>query len=268
MTPKKKPAALESTAGQSRHEPTTARVGEIVADTQQGGKPMLVIDGVMIRRDTAGRYCLNDLHKAAMAAGKATESQRPGEFIRAEGVQRFVGALDARQQTAGNPALSAVAIKTGRNGGTYAAELVAIRYAAWIDADFEVGVYLTFQDATRSRDTWTRERARLAAAHSVMSDILQDKRAEAGKDTEAHHYANEAKLINWALCGEFIGLNRDTMSRHDLALLTFLEQRNAVLIGRDLTYDQRKPMLKQAAIDWQTAWTHKRAQLAINGEAA
>ena len=247
----------------------SAQNSAIVADQPDGGKLALVIDGVMIRRDSAGRYSLNDLHKAAMACGKATEGHAPGQFLRNDGAQRFIAAFDARRTDVQNSTsvdakkiASVHSVKGGKNQGTYAAELVAIRYAAWIDADFEVGVYLTFQAATRSRDTWTRERARLAAAHSVMSGMLQDKRAEAGKDTEAHHYTNEARLINWAICGEFKKLDRDSLSTAELALLTFLGQRNAVLIGRGLTYDQRKPMLKQYAMDWQLD------RLAINGEAA
>ena len=47
-----------------------------------------------------------------------------------------------------------------------------------------------------------------------------------------------------------------------MALLTFLEQRNTILIGRELPYKQRKPMLKQYAMDW------KANLLAIDGEAA
>lgn len=30
-----------------------------------------------------------------------------------------------------------------------------------------------------------------------MSDALREDRADDGKATHAHHYANEAKLINW-----------------------------------------------------------------------
>ena len=237
-------------------------MSQIITRDYKGGSMLpLMIDGILIRRDAAGRYSLNDLHRAAIESGKATESQRPGEFLKTDGIQRFVAALDARNTDAKKVA-SVHSVKGGKNQGTYAAELVAIRYAAWIDADFEVGVYLTFQAATKSRDTWTRERARVAAAHSVMSEILHDTRADAGKATEPHHYANEARLVNWALCGEFTGLERDSLGATELALLVFLEQRNAVLIGRGLAYDQRKPMLRQYAMDWRID------RLAINGEAA
>ena len=46
-----------------------------------------------IRIDADGRFCLNDIHKAAMANGKATESQRPGAFLQSDGVKGFVAEL-------------------------------------------------------------------------------------------------------------------------------------------------------------------------------
>jgi hypothetical protein len=41
---------------------------------------LLVIDGVSVRRDLDGRYCLNDLHRAAVAAG-ANQPKNPQNFF-------------------------------------------------------------------------------------------------------------------------------------------------------------------------------------------
>ena len=76
-----------------------------------------------IRIDAEGRFCLNDIHKAAMANGSATESQRPGSFFQSESVQSFVEAVDE------NATIVAVKKTQGRNGGTYATELVAVMFA-------------------------------------------------------------------------------------------------------------------------------------------
>lgn len=224
-----------------------------------------IIESIPIRRDAQGRYSLNDLHRAAMMAGKATESQRPGEFLRSDGVRRFIAAFDARSTDmqnctstdAGKAAsvdarkiASVNSVKGGKNQGTYAAELVAIRYAAWIDADFEVGVYLTFQAAAQKSDDWRTLRHASASTNKVVNAILQHTRADAGKDTQHFHYANEAKLVNWVVCGEFKGLNRNELGDSDLDLIAHLEERNAVLLGRGLTREQRQPMLKQYAMDW------------------
>ncbi len=60
--------------------------------------PKVIVNGVSVRVDSEGRYSLNDLHAAAVLKGEASESQRPGKFIRSAGVKRFVSALDARGQ--------------------------------------------------------------------------------------------------------------------------------------------------------------------------
>lgn len=110
-------------------------------------RPLSVV-GVDIAQDDHGRYSLNDLHRAAMAAGSATESQRPGEFLRSAGVQAFLSALDGSGLTAG---ISAVKTEEGRYGGTYGTRLVVLRYAAWIAPAFEVQVYRCFDEVTQDR---------------------------------------------------------------------------------------------------------------------
>lgn len=110
--------------------------------------------GVSVRVDSAGRYNLNDLHAAAVANGEATESQRPNKFIRSAAVKRFVSALDTRGQKCRlkeNQSLNIV--NGGVNQGVWAAELLAIRYAAWIKPEFEIQVYETFREAVLSSIT-------------------------------------------------------------------------------------------------------------------
>ena len=73
-----------------------------------------------------GMYNLNDLHKAAIAQGKATASHKPSEFKRFH--SDFIAAVEAK---AGLPAL--VTTRGGNRPGTWAVELVAMKYAGWID---------------------------------------------------------------------------------------------------------------------------------------
>ena len=93
--------------------------------------------GINIRKDADSRFSLNDLHKAAMDKGYATESQRPGNFIKS--VKSFLDALNE------NATVVAIQKQAGKGGGTYASELVALRYASWISPTVEVEVYKTFQ---------------------------------------------------------------------------------------------------------------------------
>ncbi|MFM4979784.1 KilA-N domain-containing protein [Aeromonas caviae] len=99
----------------------------------------IVIESHSIAVKADGMYCLNDLHKAAMVLGKATESQRPGAFFDVETNREFARVVS---ENAGIPAFKST---KGRNGGTWAVELVAMKYAGWIDASFEVQVYAAAQ---------------------------------------------------------------------------------------------------------------------------
>ncbi|MFM5175891.1 KilA-N domain-containing protein [Aeromonas caviae] len=97
----------------------------------------IVIESHSIAVKADGMYCLNDLHKAAMALGKATESQKPSNFIKSQA--DFVAAVDATGVS------SVKTIKGGVKQGTWAIEIVAMKYAGWIDASFEVQVYAAAQ---------------------------------------------------------------------------------------------------------------------------
>jgi len=104
--------------------------------------PTVIVNGVSVRVDSEGRYNLNDLHAAAVLKGEATEAQRPSKFMRSSQIGRFVDSLTKAQKRA-----SVKVIKGGTESGIWGLELVAIRYAAWLNPDFEIRVYETFREA-------------------------------------------------------------------------------------------------------------------------
>lgn len=97
----------------------------------------LIIADTTVGINQDGMYCLNHLHKAAMAQGKATESHRPGNFTLSQ--KDFISAVDA------NGLASVKSVKGGRSQGTWASEIVAMKYAGWIDPSYEVQVYQAVQ---------------------------------------------------------------------------------------------------------------------------
>lgn len=99
----------------------------------------LIIADTTVGINQDGMYCLNHLHKAAMAQGKATDSQRPGAFFDVETNREFARVVS---ENAGIPAFKSI---KGRNGGTWASELIAMKYAGWIDPSYEVQVYQAVQ---------------------------------------------------------------------------------------------------------------------------
>ena len=92
----------------------------------------LVIAETSIGINKDGLYCLNHLHKAAVKQGKATDSQRPSNFVLSQA--EFISAVENASQ------LALKQVK-GRSGGTWAVEIIAMKYAGWIDPAYEVQLY-------------------------------------------------------------------------------------------------------------------------------
>lgn len=124
-----------------------------------------------------GMYCLNDLHKAAMSAGKASASHRPSEFARSDNTKAFIEAVESEADT---PALKIV---KGGVSGTWAVELVVMKYAGWIDPAYEVQVYQAVQ---------ALKRGDLAAAINLSGS----KAARKSLDDMRHAKAIELNLAN------------------------------------------------------------------------
>ncbi|WP_163371054.1 phage antirepressor KilAC domain-containing protein [Endozoicomonas acroporae] len=95
-----------------------------------------VIAGVTIITDEQGRFNLNTLHKAS---GFSPE-KAPSKWVRNLQTQALV---DEVQNQTGQICLVSI---EGRNGGTFAHELVAISYAGWISPAFQLQVNQTFLD--------------------------------------------------------------------------------------------------------------------------
>jgi len=92
-------------------------------------------------------------------------------------------------------------------------------------------------------ESWIKDRYQASVEYKVMSAILNDSRQLTGKATKPHHYMNEAKLVNWAMTGEFKGIDRETLSHKEIDLLNELQARNAILIGAGMSREQRKDTL-------------------------
>lgn len=79
---------------------------------------------------TAGRFNLNALHKASGAEKK----KGPSYWLALEGTKQLISELE-RQTTE-----ISVVTKEGKNGGTFAHELLAIEYAGWISSRLSISI--------------------------------------------------------------------------------------------------------------------------------
>lgn len=97
---------------------------------------------------------------------------------------------------------------------------------------------------------WKQARAAAALTYRLMSNVLKDYRESHGKETSGHHYINEAKLVNWALTGEFCAVDRQQLGEHELALLEKLEYKNTQLLMRGIDRGGRKVILQDLAMEF------------------
>lgn len=191
---------------------------------------------------------------ATQAAAKF--GKEPAQWARLPATVEY---LDALRRKYGE--ITYLKSKRGKDGGTWLHPSLAVMFARWLDVDFAVWCDAQIDDLIRGRDDKRKLRHEAASSFKVMTAMLQLTRADAGKETVGYHYSNEARLINSMLSGEFRGLDRDAMSASDLALLAHLEERNAILIARDVAYERRKDMLKQYALDWRLAHAPQLAEV-------
>ncbi|MBF0421185.1 MAG: KilA-N domain-containing protein [Magnetococcales bacterium] len=140
-------------------------------------------------------------------------------------------------------------------GGTWLHSKLAVVFARWLDIRFAVWCDLQIDkilSGSHPHFDWKKSRHAAASSFKVMSEALRIVREEQGKIAASHHYINEARLVNWAISGEFKGMDRESLSSNELDLLAKLEVRNSVLLGRGLAYTDRKQMLEQFVVDHKT----------------
>jgi anti-repressor protein len=93
----------------------------------------LVVANTTIRQDADGRYCLNDLHRAA----GGEQRHRPAYWLENQQTKELAAEI-SNESKAGIPALAVVHGGAGR--GTYVAKELVYAYAMWISPKFHLQV--------------------------------------------------------------------------------------------------------------------------------
>ena len=182
----------------------------------------------------------------ATAAAKAF-GKRPIDWLKTGESRDYISALCQRL---GSDPASLQDIVKGKNAGTLLHPKLAVVFARWLSVDFAVWCDEQIDriiHGERESIDWGMMRHASKSSNKVANEILQMVRNEQGKETKHFHYANEAKLVNFALTGKFEPIYRDSLRAEDLDLLASLENRNSVLIGREVDRETRKEILCQMA---------------------
>lgn len=191
-------------------------------------------------------------------AAAAHYGKRPNDWLNLDSTQEYIATLcelliseksSLIKTKAGRP--SAITRNPG-NYGTWFHPRLAVPFARWLDVRFAIWCDIQIDGLLKKQHPhfdWKRLRHEASSSFKVMQDILATVRADQGKPTESHHFINEARLINWALAGEFKAMDRESLSVHELDLLAKLELKNATLIGRNVSYADRKKILESTALE-------------------
>lgn len=115
----------------------------------------LIVAGINVRQDDQGRYCLNDLHKAA---GGETKHQ-PSFWFRGDQFLSLISELRNSADLQSNPYKTVM----GRNGGTYVCKELVYAYAMWISPAFHLKVIRAYD---------TLQTQGIAVADHAAADLL------------------------------------------------------------------------------------------------
>ncbi|XES85832.1 KilA-N domain-containing protein [Franconibacter pulveris] len=121
---------------------------------------LMVIDGVTVRRDPEGRYCLNDLHRAAGGERRHEPTlwrnlQQTGELV----------------QLLSDTGIPVSVIKGGAGQGTFVCKELVYSYAMWISPKFNLKVIRTF-DAAVSQQAISQAADKMQAG-VILLDFMQ-----------------------------------------------------------------------------------------------
>ncbi len=185
-------------------------------------------------------------------AAAAHFGKRPVDWLALDSTQEYIATLCDLLRSEKSSLLKVKRGGRGKQDATWFHPKLAVPLARWCDVRFAVWCDIQIEGLLKGQHPhfdWKFQRHEAASTHKVVAQILQQMRADQGKATEAHHYMNEARLVNWALAGEFKGLDRDSLNTHELDLLAKLELKNATLIGRGIGYQDRKKILESTALE-------------------
>lgn len=127
---------------------------------------LLVIDGVSVRRDIFGRYCLNDLHRAAGAQDK----HKPAFWLRNEQTEQLISELQFSNSDTPDPVS---VIRGGKEQGSYVCKELVYSYAMWISPQFSLRVIRTFDAAVNQPVTTQSLAADKMQAGVILLDFMQ-----------------------------------------------------------------------------------------------
>ncbi|MFN7041990.1 MAG: KilA-N domain-containing protein [Acidovorax temperans] len=121
----------------------------------------LILDNTTIKTDSEGRYCLNDLHKAAGGDPK----HKVPNWLRLDSTHDLIDEIARVSDVRLAPASS---VHGGANQGTYVCKELVYAYAMWLA---HAVVTLTDAHVARGQAAWSRIKATAAEQRELWRDV-------------------------------------------------------------------------------------------------
>ncbi|MBI5325128.1 MAG: KilA-N domain-containing protein [Ignavibacteriae bacterium] len=156
--------------------------------------------------------------------------------------------------------------KSGRYGGTYAHQDIALEFASWISPEFKLYLIKEYQrlkieESQKLQLEWKLSRTLARVNYHIHTDAIRENLIppDFSQLKQKFVYASEADLLNLALFGKTakewrdvspgkVGNIRDYAAIEQLIVLTNLESLNAVLINQGINAEDRLKLLNKTAI--------------------
>lgn len=168
--------------------------------------------------------------------------------------------------------------KTGRTGGTYAHQEIAIQFCYWLSPAFQLYLNKEFKrlkedEARRNQLEWSLKRQLAKTNWHIHAEAVREHLVpiiDWNTRKEAIYHASEADLLNLALFGmtarewkqanpDKTGNIRDHATTEQLVVLANLETLNAKLLEWNSPKEQRLEILNKTAREQMEVLTHTRA---------
>lgn len=189
-----------------------------------------------VRVDEHGYICLNDL--ASFFPNKEIK-----EWLKNKSTAELLEKVNEFLNRGNFPQLKTSLIsKRGRHkSGTFAHELVAMDFAAWLSVEFKLHIYQSFINGTQRKENWNIKRILAANNYKMMAEAIKNDHEK----PMPYHYSNEALMLNEIVFGLRDAHIRDLATEEQLDKISALEQHNATMILLGMDYQSRKEKLTQ-----------------------
>ncbi|ECD1994982.1 KilA-N domain-containing protein [Salmonella enterica subsp. enterica serovar Weltevreden] len=148
---------------------------------------LMVIDGIEVRRDVHGRYCLNDLHRAAGGEQKYRpkywlDNKQTSELVEQLFTEGGIPPSEQNQSVSffqsGSDTRSLVrapvnTVRGGAEQGTYVCKELVFAYAMWISPSFHLKVIRTFDMVTSAPEKLSGQAADKMQAGVILLDFMR-----------------------------------------------------------------------------------------------